>query len=103
MTAALWGVWIWADNVPVMDVYFPALVQFVFYLLIFQIIKFFVDFWKWKIENGVKFRTDVTLPMPQKVKKQKKKKRRDEPETAQQSPLVVTKIDDIEKDKAAEK
>lgn len=89
MTVALWGVWIWADNVPVLDVYLPALVQFAFYYLIFSIVKMAVDFWKWKIENGIKFKAQVRYALP----KQKTKKKKVQPQKVkvQKNPLHVLK------------
>lgn len=99
------GFWIFADNVSVMEIYIPALVQFIFYILILQVLKFFVDLWKWKVANGVSFRVEKEIPQapPKKKKKRSINHKKPKPSSVKKPKTMTTnplyqekQLDDVE-------
>lgn len=76
------GFWIFADNVPMLENYFPYAVQLFFYFFLFMIFKEIIGFWKWKKDyelaeliNGVEYTVKVNAkPVKTKPVAEKKKK-----------------------------
>ncbi len=75
--------WIFADNVPMLQTYFPYAVQLFFYFFLFMIFKEALSFWKWKKDyelaeliNGVEYTVKVNAkPAKTKLVASQKKKR----------------------------
>lgn len=71
------GFWIFADDVPMLQTYFPYAVQLFFYLLIFLAVKEVITIYRWKldrelmlmlnnvsIEKIVKYKDTTVTPKP---------------------------------------